>query len=119
MTSREGGSCASTATAGCTTWRNVAGNSLAVDVRGVAYATEWNSEEVLKITPDGRVTTLVAAPEVTRTLALAFDDRRGHLYLGDWVSGEIHRVSADGELDLVATVPGAGGSKIAWMAPPR
>jgi sugar lactone lactonase YvrE len=91
---------------------------LAVDARGVTYVADSGDARVLKITPDGKVTTLLQTQSPWSPTGVALF--RGHVYVleflhtdrdvrRDWLP-RVRKIASNGKSTIIATVdrmPGA------------
>jgi C-terminal processing protease CtpA/Prc/sugar lactone lactonase YvrE len=79
---------------------------LTVDASGNVYAADFGNRRVLKITPNGSITTLLRAEESWSPTGVAF--RNGQLYIlesGNAAnSPRVRKLSSDGKVSVLATV---------------
>lgn len=83
---------------------------IAVDAQGNAFVADWGNRRVLKITPDGQMTTLIRAEESWFPTGVAV--RGGELYILEEshtpastpIGTRVRKLSSDGKVSTLATV---------------
>lgn len=78
---------------------------LAVDQRGNVYVADYRSQRILKITPQGKATTLAGSGDFFRPSGVAVGPA-GEVYVPDNPprATRIWKISSDGEITMVASV---------------
>lgn len=78
------------------------------------YVVQYNTNNLVKISPDGVVTSFISGNDMNGPAGLAWDDSN-QLYVANFNDGKIFRVEGD-SLNQIATVPGNSFSAIGFIA---
>lgn len=91
--------------------------AVARDAAGNIYVGEYTTRKILKIAPDGTVSTYVTQVPGIR-LTMLYADPDGSLYAGDFNTNDIHRIGPGGSpVTLFATDIGSVIGMAPWVGP--